>query len=64
MCGTVWYMADSVNTSLRVPRELHERLKRAADRNHRSVSNLIVHYVTVGVEQDERQHREQEQKDE
>ena len=54
-------MADSVNTSLRIPRELHERLKRAADRNHRSLHNLLLHYVTAGVEQDERQHRQQEQ---
>jgi hypothetical protein len=55
-------MADDVNTSLRIPRELYQRLKQAAERNHRSLHNLLLHYARAGVEQDERrQEQEQEQ---
>lgn len=42
-----------MNTSVRFPPELHERLVREAQKQDRSVSSLVVHYCRKGVSQDE-----------
>ena len=46
--------ARTVNTSVRIPADLHERVKRQAERQDRSVSSLLVHYARRGVVEDER----------
>lgn len=45
-------MAQSVNTSVRIPAELHERLQREALRQDRSVNYLVVQLIRRGLSQD------------
>lgn len=51
---------ETVNTSVRLPRDLHERLRLEASRQDRSAHSLIVHYVRRGLAEDERRAREDE----
>ena len=44
-------MPESVNTSIRLPAELHGQLQREAERQDRSVNYLIVQYVRRGLSQ-------------
>jgi len=46
-------MAESVNTSVRIPAELHARLQREAKRQDRSVNYLVVDYVRHGLHRDQ-----------
>lgn len=46
-------MAESVNTSVRIPAELHARLQREAERQDRSVNYLVVNYVRHGLNRDQ-----------
>ena len=51
----LWYnvvVAESVNTSVRIPAELHERLQREARRQDRSVNYLVVQFIRRGLNQD------------
>jgi hypothetical protein len=53
--NAAWYsvvMAESVNTSVRIPAELHERLQREAQRQDRSVNYLVVQFIRRGLSQD------------
>jgi HicB family len=45
-------MAESVNTSVRIPAELHERLQREAERQDRSVNYMIVQFIRRGLSPD------------
>jgi predicted DNA-binding protein len=45
----------TINTSLRLPAELHDRLRRQAARQDRSAHWLILRYIQRGLEQDERE---------
>lgn len=42
-------MADTVNTSVRLPRALHDRLQAEAERQRRSVHNLMLIYIERGL---------------
>lgn len=46
-------MSESVNTSVRIPGELHQQLQREAERQDRSVNYLITQYVRRGLRQDQ-----------
>jgi hypothetical protein len=46
-------MPESVNTSVRIPAELHQQLQREAERQDRSVNYLIVQYVRRGLSPDQ-----------
>jgi predicted DNA-binding protein len=46
--------ARPVNTSVRMPGEVHDRLKREAERQDRTPHWLILRYIERGLEQDER----------
>lgn len=46
-------MPGSVNTSVRLPAELHMQLQREAERQDRSVNYLIGQYVRRGLSQDQ-----------
>jgi predicted HicB family RNase H-like nuclease len=43
----------TVNTSVRIDRELHNRLAAEAERQDRSIAYLINKYIRVGLAQDE-----------
>jgi hypothetical protein len=51
---------EPLNTSVRIPGELSDRLKREAARQERSAHWLILRYIARGLEQDERRHAEEE----
>ena len=42
ICSEVERMNDETKTTLRIPNDLKERLKVEADRQHRSLHNLII----------------------
>jgi hypothetical protein len=46
-------MAETVNTSLRIPADLYERLRRAAQADRRSVTSLLLLYAEIGLQDDE-----------
>ena len=48
-------MADTVNTSIRIPTGLHDRLRRAAETERRSVNQLITLAVESWLDQYERE---------
>ncbi len=43
---------QTVNTSIRLPARLHERLRREAERQDRTVHNLMLHYLRRGLDED------------
>jgi predicted DNA-binding protein len=43
---------QTVNTSIRLPARLHERLRREAERQDRTVHNLMLHYIRRGLDED------------
>jgi predicted transcriptional regulator len=45
--------AGSVNTSVRLPRELHDRIKAIGEKRDRTPHYLILRYIQAGVEADE-----------
>jgi predicted transcriptional regulator len=47
-------MTEDIKMSIRLPPELHARLSRAAEHDHRSRHGQMLFYVERGVTQDER----------
>jgi predicted HicB family RNase H-like nuclease len=48
-------MSDEIKElKIRLPAELHQRLKQAAERDHRSMNQQVLAYVERGVSQDAR----------
>jgi len=43
---------DTVNSSIRLPRVLHERLRQEAARQGGTVHNLMLHYIRRGLDED------------
>jgi len=43
---------ETVNTSIRLPARLHERLRQEAERQDRTVHNLMLHYIRRGLGED------------
>jgi hypothetical protein len=64
-CPKVWYSEvmnerrEPLNTSVRIPGELSDRLKREATRQDRTPHWLILRYIRRGLEQDERRTTEE-----
>jgi len=46
-------MADEIKMSIRLRPELHERLKQAAERDHRSMHAQMLALIERGLDQDE-----------
>jgi predicted transcriptional regulator len=52
-------MTDEIKMSVRLVPELHERLKRAAERDHRSMHAQMISYIERGTTEDERRERKE-----
>jgi predicted transcriptional regulator len=50
-------MADEIKMTIRLSPELHARLGRAADRDHRSKHAQMLAYIERGIDADERKER-------
>lgn len=48
-------MADEVNMTIRLKPDLHDRLTRAAERDHRSKHAQMLVYIERGLDQDEQE---------
>jgi predicted transcriptional regulator len=44
---------NDTRTTIRIPDDLHKRLKDAAERNHRSVHAQILVYIERGLEEEQ-----------
>jgi hypothetical protein len=54
-------MAEGIKeTKVRLPIGLHQRLKRAAERDHRSMHQQVLSYIERGVTEDERKEQREQ----
>ncbi|NCB52509.1 MAG: toxin-antitoxin system HicB family antitoxin [Clostridia bacterium] len=42
--------SDKVAMQIRIPPELHEKLKRISESEQRSFNNMVIYFLTIGAE--------------